>query len=85
MAPNPDGKVNLLPKWIRLDLDRAYVNVSADDQKSLTGLFAFEVTATLDAFGKLFKHVEQFRVIFANEIDLPLFVPQDPEATDEST
>jgi len=53
--------------------------VSADDKISLTGLFAFEVVATLDTNSKLYTYREQFRVFFANDIALPLFDPQNTE------
>ena len=44
------------------------------DKETLTGLFAFEVVASLETQGKVFTLKEQFRVFFANEIAMPITI-----------
>lgn len=44
------------------------------DKDILTGLFAFEVIASLETQGKVFTLKEQFKVFFANEIATPITI-----------
>lgn len=44
------------------------------DQTTLTGLFAFDVVASLETRGKMFTLKEQFKVFFANEIPKPIAI-----------